>query len=161
MDEELKTAQEVAKAAGKGFDLVKQIDDHFVRLFGSAETGVGGIITDWIKYYRYKNWLIIQDKVANIHKKRKLEGKIIPISSPRLAIPLLENASQESDDTLQDMWAGLIANATDPEKKLNLKRVYIRILSELEPIDAQVLQFLSKQTPGSFPKFRMAPSGRE
>jgi hypothetical protein len=144
MNEELKTAQDVAKAAGKGFDLVKQFDDHFVRLFGPAETGAGEVIADWIKYIRYKNWLKIQDKVADIHKKRKLEGKLIPISSPRLAIPLLENASQESDDTLQDMWAGLIANATDPEKKMDLKRVYIRIISELEPIDAQVLQCLSK-----------------
>jgi hypothetical protein len=142
MNEELEIAQEIAKAAEKGFDLAKRVDDHFVRLFGSAEIGVGGMIADWIKYYRYKNWLRIQDKVKNIHKKRKLEGKPIPILSSRLAIPLLENASEESDDTLQNMWAGLIANATDPEKKLDLKRVYIRIISELEPIDAQLLKFM-------------------
>lgn len=43
------------------------------------------------------------------------------------------------------MWAGLIANATDPNEKLNVKKIYIEILSSLEPIDVQIILYFSKQ----------------
>jgi hypothetical protein len=34
------------------------------------------------------------------------------------------------------MWAGLIANASDPNNRLNLKRVFSDVLGPLEPLDA-------------------------
>ncbi len=37
---------------------------------------------------------------------------------------------------------GLIANATDPNKRLDMRRVYIQILSQLEPLDLRILQYL-------------------
>ena len=84
------------------------------------------------------------DEIAAIHKARGVEGKTIPISL-KYAIPMIENLSLEDDESVQDLWAGLIANATDPDKRFQIKKVYIDILSSLEPLDAMILKFLSKQ----------------
>ena len=64
---------------------------------------------------------------------------------PRYAIPLIQNASQEDNGDIQSLWAGLVANSTDPDKKLNMKKIYIEILSSLEPIDVRVMLYFSKQ----------------
>lgn len=144
MSEEAKAVQEVAKTTREGLELTQRICQFLKKVFGNATEQIGEIAHDWAKFFRYKNLLLIQDKVETIHAKRHLEGKTVPISL-RTAIPLIEKASLEDDESLQDMWAGLIANATDPNKRLDVKKIYIEILSSLEPLDVEVLRFLAKQ----------------
>ena len=43
----------------------------------------------------------------------------------------MDAATKEENETIQDMWAGLLANATDPKIKLQIKKVIISVLSEL------------------------------
>lgn len=143
-NETAKAAQEIAKATGKAIDLAEKAGGFIGKIVGDAVVEVGGAIHDWAKFFRYKNLLRLQDKVEDIHSARKLQGKIIPIP-PRFAVPLLQAASQEDDNSIQDMWAGLIANATDPEKHLEPKKIFIEILSSLEPLDANILQYLAGQ----------------
>ncbi len=142
MEEESKAVQEVAKTTGKAIEAAERVGKFLSTIFGGALGEVGDIAHDWARYYRYKNLLKIQDKVEAIIWKRKIEGKTIPIP-PRYAVPLIQNASQEDDETLQEMWAGLIANSMDPGKRLNVKKVYINILSSLEPLDLQILNHLA------------------
>lgn len=144
LDEKAKAIQEVAKTTHKALDFSEKIGDFLKTILGDTLNDVGAILTDWANYLRYKNLLCIQDKVNDIHKKRMLEGKTIPIM-PRYAIPLLQNASIENEETIQDLWAALIANATDPEKRFQVKKIYIKILSEIEPLDTLVLKFFMKQ----------------
>ncbi|MGH6802741.1 MAG: Abi-alpha family protein [Methyloceanibacter sp.] len=70
-------------------------------------------------------------------------GRTIPIP-PRLAIPLLDGATLESDPTLSEMWAGLVANATDPARKVEARRTFTQLLASLEPIDALVLMEIER-----------------
>jgi abortive infection alpha-like protein len=147
MDEEAakeaaKAVQEVAKTTGKVIDAATRVGGFLSKVVGNAAVEVGATIQDWAIFQRYKNLLRLQDKVEAIHASRKLEGKSIPVP-PRFAIPLLQAASQEDDDSIQDLWAGLIANATDPQRHLDLKRVFIDILNSLEPLDTRLLQYLA------------------
>ncbi len=142
MEEESKAVQEVAKTTGKAIEAAERVGKFLSTIFGGAFGEVGDIVHDWAKYFHYKNLLRIQDRVEAIHRERKIEGKTIPIP-PRYAVPLIQSASQEDDETLQEMWAGLIANGMDPGKRLNVKKVYINILSSLEPFDVQLLNFLA------------------
>lgn len=82
--------------------------------------------------------------MSKVYKKRKIKGKTTPIPS-RYALPIIQSASEENNDTMQALWAGLIVNATDPNKKLNLTKVFINILKSMEPADVEILRFLSKQ----------------
>jgi hypothetical protein len=133
MDDE--TLKEIVKATGKAIEL-------FDKVFGDSAAEMGGIFTDRLKLYRYKNAIWISDQIDAILKSRKREGKSIPLR-PRFALPILRAASEEDEPSIQMMWAGLMANAMDPERRSEPKKVFIQILSSIEPTDAHVLQFLA------------------
>jgi hypothetical protein len=143
-DEIAKATHAVAETTGKAIDLAQKIGSFFNRIVGPPADELGGVLQDWTRYFRYKNLAKIADKVDAIHAQRKAAGKTTPIL-PKYAIPILEKAALEDDDSLQNMWAGLIANATDPNKRLNLQRVFADILGSLEPLDVRVLEFLNNQ----------------
>ena len=144
MEEESKAIQEVAKTTGKALEVTEKVGGFLCKVLGDSFQEMGGAFHDWTKFYRYKNLLKIHDKVEAIQKERQSKGKTTPIP-PRYAIPLIQSATQEDDESIQDLWAGLIANAIDPEKRLNVQKIYIDILSALEPIDTKVLKFLYSQ----------------
>lgn len=141
IDEEAKAAQEIAKATGKGIDAVQRLGGFLDQVFGASLKEWGGSIHDRIKVYRFKNMLRLQDKVEAIYRQRLLEGKTTPLPL-RSALPLLEKAALEDDEAILSLWAALIANASDPQKRLNVRKIYIDIISSLEPVDAAVLQHL-------------------
>jgi len=143
MDEILKTTEEAIKTTSKAVDLLtKEVSAFLFKIIGPAAEEFGYLLKDYVMYFRYKNLLRLRDKVDAIHRERRIEGKSIPIP-PRYAIPLIQHASEEDNESLQEMWAGLISNLTDPEKRFNPKKIYIQIISSLEPLDAQVLNFFS------------------
>ncbi|MBW1764140.1 MAG: DUF4393 domain-containing protein, partial [Deltaproteobacteria bacterium] len=43
------------------------------------------------------------------------------------------------DDSLQELWARLIANATDPDKNIDLHPAFIEIINQLSPDEAKIL----------------------
>jgi len=140
MNDEIKSVEKIAEATR---DIIVRLGDSFDKYLGSPAVEVGGLAGDWMKYYRYKNTLAIFDKVQELHRQRKLEGKPIPIS-PRIAIPLLEAASAEDDGTLQSLWARLIANSTDPNTHIPIHPGYIEIIKQLTPDEAVIINAFSK-----------------
>jgi hypothetical protein len=59
---------------------------------------------------------------------------------------VVEDGSMEDDEEMQERWATLLANAaTDQEDKIKL--VYPKILAELEPKEALLLERLWEKTP--------------
>lgn len=52
-------------------------------------------------------------------------------------VPLLENASLEEEDSMQNKWAALLANAVGGY--LEVTPNYVNILAELSPIEAAIL----------------------
>lgn len=151
-DEQAKAVQELAKT---GAGAVKAAQDFAQTLFGGMAGEAGGVLADWAKYFRFKNGLVILDKVRAIRERRKLEGKPTPIP-PKYGLPMIERACLEDDESLQDMWAGLIANASDPNKRLNLKRVFSDVLGSLEPLDVRILKHLNAQ---GWNMYRNVPGG--
>jgi len=108
MSEESEAIKEAAKASGKAIDLLNKLGDFFKMVFGNTAVEIGGISHDWAKYFRYKNLIRIQEKVNELHHRNSLSGVTTPIP-PRFAIPLIESASKEDDEKIQNLWAGLIA----------------------------------------------------
>lgn len=139
-----KTTQEVAKATNKTLEISEKVGSFLADIFGDTFKEIGTSVHDWTKYYRYKNLLKIHDKIQIIHKKRKTEGKKTPIPTS-LAIPMIEAASIEEDETLQDKWAALIANASDPNYQRKIKKVFVATLSSIDQTDAAILDWFGKQ----------------
>lgn len=153
--DELETIKEVAKAIGTTVEALQRLGGFLAQVFGPAFKELGGMASDWARYIRLKNVLTIQDKCDAIIRRRMIEGKTVPIPS-RFAIPLIQSASEEDNETIQNMWAGLIANWMDPGKKFSPRKIFIQILSSLEPLDANILQFFPTQ---GWKVFREVPGG--
>ncbi|TMH58835.1 MAG: DUF4393 domain-containing protein, partial [Betaproteobacteria bacterium] len=70
-----------------------------------------------------------------------LEGKTIaaPLA---LAFPILESVVLEEDELLQNLWANLLVTATDPARQAEVKRGFIHLIRQLDPIDAAVVKLL-------------------
>ena len=111
---------------------------YLARLLGTVlEDAVGLVGGDLLRQYRIRNWHRISQKTFDKLDQRGVE-QVEPLSA-KVIVPLLEAASNESDETLQDMWASLLANAMDPDRDVSLQRVYIDTLKQFEPIDVRIL----------------------
>ncbi len=136
-----KTIQEIANATGKTADLVKATGGFLDDLFGKTLREAGGIFTDWARYFKFRNCLIIAEKTQRDLAARDVKATLRAIP-PRFTLPLLEAISLETEDDIQNLWAALLANAVDPGRSFCLRKVFLEVLRGLEPLDVQVLRFL-------------------
>jgi len=142
-DEWAKAVQEVAKTSGQLIEVTQRVGSFISKIVGGASAQIGGILEDNAKLYRYKNLLNIADKVQAIHVQRRIDGKTVPMHL-RLAIPMLDSAALEDDERLQDVWARLIANGTDPNFKESLHPGFIEIIRQMSPDEAIILNSFLK-----------------
>lgn len=143
MEEEAKAVKAVAEAASKGIEASEKLGGFLSKVLGEGFVELGSVFADWAKTFRYKNLLKLSDEIDQIHANRRLQGKSIPIR-PKYALPILQEASLEDDNDIRSFWAGLIANATDPSVKFQIRKLHIEILSSLDPVDAAILNFLKR-----------------
>ncbi len=141
--ETAKAVQEVAKTGRAliepGTDLAKYV----ARVLGTApEDVVGFLVGDPLHELRQHTLTGILRAVFEKLRKRGVETAK-PIR-PGPGKEAFEAASLETDETLQDMWANLLANAMDPNKDISLQRVFIETLKQFEPIEARVLQKIAQ-----------------
>lgn len=137
--ETAKATQEVAKTTGKAIEASEKFGEFIAKyISGSLEQGMG-IFEDKLKYMRWERQLRLIDKADEVLKSRGLQKPTKPIPL-KLAIPLLEAASLEDDNYIQNLWINLLVNASDAEMGIELKRTYIDILERITPLEAKILE---------------------
>ena len=151
-----KAVEETAKTGGALIEAGSDLARFVGKALGTApENTIGLLGGDYLHELRIRNLDKISRKTEEILRERGAEDPE-PIG-PKALLPALEAASEETDKTLQDMWANLLANAMDPDKDLSLNRVFIEALKQFEPLDALVFQqtgrMLSKE--GELPKDKL------
>ena len=139
--ETAKAVQEVAKTGRAliepGTDLAKYV----ARVLGTVpEDVVGFLVGDPLHELRQHTLTGILRAVFEKLRKRGVETAK-PIR-PGPGKEAFEAASLETDETLQDMWAELLANAMDPNNDTSLQRVFIETLKQFEPHDVLFCQLL-------------------
>lgn len=141
MEEESKAMQEVAKTAGKVVDAAREAGGFIAKFVsGPLEQGVG-IFEDRLKYMRWERQVRLMSRAAEFMAASGLSAptKAVPL---KLALPLLQGATLEEDDGLQDRWAALLVNAANAEFGFEIQRAYLSILEQLTPLEAQVLDLI-------------------
>jgi hypothetical protein len=58
----------------------------------------------------------------------------------------LEAAENETQELLRELWARLIATATDPAKAQSVQRRFVDTLKKFEPLDALLLQHVMQHS---------------
>ena len=145
MNEEIietaKATQEVAKTTTKAIEAVNKVGSFLSKALGEPIEEAIGMIGDKLKFMRWERQIRLIDKVEEISQNRKIIGKEIPIP-PKLFIPIMENASLEDNNTLQDIWARIIVSSQDEKTSKNVRVAYIDIIKQLEDVDVMFLDKL-------------------
>jgi hypothetical protein len=122
----------------KGLDLAKEF---LSKLISPTIDEVGLLISDNIKYLRFKNQVRILLKAKKYVENKNISIKEIPI---KILVPLLENASLEDNEQLQDKWANMIVNMVDSESNVQ-NQVFPYILSQLSIDEYNELMKINKK----------------
>ena len=105
---------------------------------------IGNIIGDYLRYIRIKNLESLSHK---FHEQKGKNKTTRPIEL-KLGIPLLNAASLEENDVLQELWVRLLVNAANPDFTSEIRVAFIDIIKTLTPTDAQILRLIySSVTP--------------
>ena len=130
--------KETAKAAGKAIDGVREFGGFISKcVAGPLEQGMG-IFEDKLKYMRWDRQLRLMQRAEHRMNELGFSFPTRPIPL-KLAIPLLEAASLEDDDYLQDLWVRLMVGAATGTSPQTLTRAHIAILEQLSRPDVEVL----------------------
>lgn len=139
--ETAKAVQEIAKTTSKGIDAIRDASPFINRVFGPLVENAVGLLSDRLQYYRLSQFLTLKDKTNALLDARCItDTQAVP---PHIALPLIEAATITDNEELQDLWAGLMANALDPAFKEDIRPAYISIIKDLSPLDARVLQLVN------------------
>ena len=127
----------------------KQVAKFGMTLLGSPFKQVGKLIGDTARYWRLTNLISISDKVYAKCREKGFDpesGQKIALS---MGLPLLEKASYQDDDFLQDRWANLLVASmkeggdnSDPANAFSLDATFIEALGQFSRLDCYVLEYL-------------------
>ena len=83
--------------------------------------------------------MLLADKTQ---KKLKRLGTVnLRLVPPKIALPLIENATIEDDDDLHSLWANLLASAMNGESE-QIEKKFVSVLAELSGDDARNLEMM-------------------
>lgn len=116
-----------------------KVADIFHKLAGPLAEECGLLLADKVKVYRLKNWVSVITKAQKILSDAGLPPNVVP---PRMFLPILEASSIEEDETLQSLWAGLLATASQQTDSISPS--FVETLKQLSPDEARHLEHIYK-----------------
>jgi hypothetical protein len=130
-------ANGVGAAAQKALDFIEKI-------IAGPLIEATGTLTDKVKFWRFKNQVDIILKAREYLKERGIETpKKVPIKD---VTTLLEHASFEENEKMQDNWAKLLSNTLDPNNKFDACHIFSQILNQLSINEINILKHLFRRS---------------
>lgn len=145
------TAKAVQEASKLGRDLVKSIKplEKIARqILGPFGEGYG-ILTDIVHHKREEiNWRFANRKKVYQLALKEIELRKIPLEQlklipPRIAYDYEDGIEREDDEILQQLWANLLVNVSDPQSGVLPQKIFKDILSKLDQPQALFLNELA------------------
>jgi hypothetical protein len=137
VEEISKAVQSVAKFGEKSLETSEKVGGFIARVFQEPIAEVSGMITDKLRFVRWKRVVKMSDDVNKILEDRGVKATR-PVT-PKLALPIIEESSLEEDDSLHALWSKLLANAMDPAFNGELRYGFIDMLKNITGIEATIL----------------------
>ena len=145
ISESAKAVQEVAKTTRVGIEATEKLGGFVSRIIDEPLNNVIGILSDRLRFMRAERQLRLVDRWREIMDKRKISAQLRTVS-PKLALPIIEAASIEENDELQDLWINLLTSAVDPNFNSIVRSAFIDIIKQLEVIDVHILSAIYEET---------------
>jgi len=109
------------------------------KLFGGAAEEIGAMLRDQVTNRRKIRQIRLFKKLSAAIEDSGIHPRQIP---DNIWIPALEAASVEDDESIQELWVNLLANAADLETGERIHKVHVSILRELTSEGARFLDAL-------------------
>ncbi|MDP2848364.1 MAG: Abi-alpha family protein [Humidesulfovibrio sp.] len=134
-------SDEWAKTAGKGIDAGRELGQFLAPIVKAPLENAMGIVADKLAYMRWERQQRLMKRAHEFMLEQGIEQptRAVPMN---IAISLMQAASMEEDDVLQDTWARLLVNAIDADSGVDVKRSFVSILSELTPVEVRILHLM-------------------
>jgi hypothetical protein len=132
---------ELVKAGMEGAveGAMKPFGDLLHALFGPAAAEAGLMFKESLQHYRHQRRRRLFKRTQEVLASAGIEPARVPL---KLLLPIIENASNEHEDTLQDIWANLLANAATQDATNKVYPSFPAILRELTARDVKFLDAL-------------------
>ena len=112
---------------------------------GPALSQLGLVLGDQAKLYRVANLVRINQKLDRILSEKGVSrGETVSIAAS-VGLPLLERASYQDNDYLQEMWANLLASSLTGEHSqdhFSLDITFVEVMHQLTRLDCEVLEYI-------------------
>lgn len=143
MDQEIEKSAEAVKAVAElGTEGVRAARDFLSALMDEPTQVAKRMLTDWLEVVRFERQVRLANRCRETLRQVGLLGKTRAVA-PKFVLPIIECASLEEDDYLQDLWANLLTGAMDPTRP-HITMAYIDVLKQLEKVDAVILKALAE-----------------
>lgn len=141
-----KAAEELAKLGQRSLDTIDKAGAWIDGVFGEGFTEVGHAFADSMAGFRIRNRLRVLEKTQRAIDGAGLSGHTRSLPN-RLTGPVLDAIADESDESLQDVWAAYIAFTVNP-KNPSADRLLVEVIRRLEPADWPILRKIFQSSPG-------------
>jgi hypothetical protein len=118
-----------------------KVVDLLHRLTGPMFDEFGAILADRVRVYRAQNLVSTVQRTERILRDAGLPANAVPT---RLLLPIMESSSVENTETLQEMWAGLLATASQQNDSVSPS--FIETLKQLTPDEVRHLEIICQET---------------
>jgi hypothetical protein len=136
--ESAKAVQGTAKTVRTGIEVTQELGKFVSRITTEPLETVMRILNDRLQFMRWERKLRLAERGRELLRERGIEGPLRPVPY-KLALPIIEHASLEDNDELQDLWANLLASAVDPTFEGLIRSAYVDIIKQLEVVDVHML----------------------
>ena len=140
-----KATEEGAKASREAIQAGRELA-HFI----SGPAGmVRSMLEDYLSVVWFERRVRLWERVRHFCAERGMSGptRKIPLN---IGVPLLQNATLEEDDDLQDVWARLFVNSADANSGIEPRRAFGSVLAEMSLLDVRNLAQIESTTSGSY-----------
>ncbi len=136
-EEIAKAVQSVAQLGDKSLETSQKMGEFIGRVFKEPIAEISGMLTEKLRFTRWKRLVDISDEVNKILNERGVhETRAVP---PKLALSIFEESSLEEDQSLQYLWNHLLANAMNPSFNGELRYGFVDMIKNLTGIEVTIL----------------------
>ena len=102
---------------------------------------VMGMLWDHLRVIRFERQVRLRDRVHHFLAERGMDAPTRKMAL-KIVLPIIENATLEEDDSLQDIWAKLLVNSGDADSGIEPRSAFGSVLAEMSALDVRNLAMI-------------------